>query len=53
MGYVLGALIVFYCAAVIRKKVREFRQGKFCSCGCCDGSGCCGKTEQTKQNGEV
>lgn len=30
----LGIIIVVYVIWIVRRKVRQFRQGRFCDCGC-------------------
>lgn len=38
---IIGLLIAVYCIWVIRRKYRQAKKGKFCSCGCQDcPSGC-------------
>lgn len=36
ISIIIVAAIVVYAAFVIRKKVKEMKAGKFCSCGCSD-----------------
>lgn len=36
MTIVIGALIAIYAGFIIYKKVKDFKNGKFCSCGCGD-----------------
>ncbi|MBE5961207.1 MAG: FeoB-associated Cys-rich membrane protein [Lachnospiraceae bacterium] len=31
---IIGVLIALYAAVIIRKKVKDVKAGKFCSCGC-------------------
>lgn len=33
---IIGLAIAGYCLWVIRKKWKDTKQGKFCSCGCAD-----------------
>ena len=33
---IILAVIALYCFWVIRKKVKDVKKGKFCSCGCQD-----------------
>lgn len=33
---IIVVAIVIYAAFVIRKKVKDMKAGKFCSCGCSD-----------------
>lgn len=42
---IIGLLIFGYAAFVIRRKVRDMKNGKFCDCGC---SGCSGKCSGKK-----
>lgn len=46
ISILIAAAIALYAGWVIRKKVRDFRRGKFCDCGCgsCDCG--CGKKER-------
>ena len=36
VSIIIVAAIVLYAAFVIRKKVKDMKAGKFCSCGCSD-----------------
>lgn len=49
---VLAALIFLYCAYIIRRKLRNMKDGNFCGCAHCDG--CCGRTcsGNTNRTGE-
>lgn len=31
---IIIAVLAAYCAVIIRKKVKDVKAGKFCSCGC-------------------
>ena len=39
-GIVIGVLIALYAGFVIVKKVKDIKQGRFCSCGCDSCPGC-------------
>lgn len=41
---VIGILVFGYATFVIRKKIKDARNGKFCSCSCEGCSGNCKKT---------
>lgn len=47
----IAALLILYAIWVIRRRIREIRAGKFCSCGCesCTGS-CSGTDKKQKQS---
>lgn len=40
---VIGIIIAAYAGVVIRKKVKDMKNGKFCSCGCSDCASSCHK----------
>lgn len=45
-GIIIGALIVLYCIWVVRRRVRQIRQGQYCSCGCGGCSHNCGSKKR-------
>lgn len=45
---ILIALITVYCFWVIRKKVKDAKRGKFCSCGCQDCPSKCSEFSEKK-----
>lgn len=45
-GIVILALIIAYSVFVIRKKIRDAREGKYCGCGCSGCSKTCGKSKR-------
>lgn len=38
---IIGALLLLYAVYVIRKKIKDVKAGKFCSCGCSSCSCAC------------
>ncbi len=50
MKIILWILIVAAIFAVCVKKVRDFKQGKYCGCGCSDCLKKCKKIEETEEN---
>lgn len=38
---VIAGMIAVYCVFIIRKKYKDVKKGKFCSCGCQDCSSKC------------
>ena len=45
---IIGILLAIYVLWVIRRKVRQFREGKYCSGSCCD----CGCTCSAREKKE-
>lgn len=43
---IIGGVILAYCAWVLRKKYKDAKNGKFCSCGCKD---CPSKCHELKE----
>lgn len=41
-GIIIVVLLVLYCAWVIRRKVRQVKNGQYCSCGCAGCTKNCG-----------
>lgn len=47
-GIVILALIIVYSVFVIRRKIRNAKEGKYCSCGCSGCSKTCGKPKRNE-----
>lgn len=39
-SYIVGGIIALAVLGVILRKVRDWRRGKYCSCGCDSCAGC-------------
>lgn len=50
---ILALGIGLYAVWVIKKKVKDAKNGKFCSCGCAGCPGSCGKPIQKEEEKEV
>ena len=47
---IIGILLALYVLWVIRRKVRQFREGKFCDCNNCGGGCDCGCSSKEGKN---
>lgn len=46
---IVGILLLLYVIWVVRRKVRQFREGNYCGGSCCDcGCGCDSKEKKDK-----
>ncbi|WP_148410532.1 FeoB-associated Cys-rich membrane protein [Murimonas intestini] len=50
---VVGGAIFLYAAFVIRKRIKDIKNGRFCQCSCegCSGSSRCSLSEESRRRG--
>ncbi|HIU47954.1 MAG TPA: FeoB-associated Cys-rich membrane protein [Candidatus Avimonoglobus intestinipullorum] len=48
--YIIGGLILLYAGIIVVRKIRAFRRGQYCSCGCSGCSRACAKKGEGHEN---
>lgn len=49
MSWVIGGIIGVWCLFVIVRRIRKWKRGEFCDCGCSDCAHSCKKNSGRKE----